>query len=110
MRRVKSTIGNKKDLALRALVSFESNDPIVDCSNGISDLLEREYNNLLRKCGIENRRSLDESGWQSDLAALVGSIPLYSGSCKAIDTNCVRKFIRHARPTLILRNCMCTKV
>ena len=69
--------GNKKDLAARALVAFDSNDPLVFWSKDISDWLEREYNSLL---SIENPRNLEESVWQSDLAAMGTNILLYSGN------------------------------
>ena len=55
-RRGKAITGNKKDLAARAPVSFESKDPIADCPEDISDHLEREYNSLLKKGGFEDPR------------------------------------------------------
>ena len=67
MRRGKSTTGNKKDLAARALVSFESNAPTVDCAKDISDRLDREYSDLLRNSAIEDPRKLNDSVWGNDL-------------------------------------------
>ena len=91
MRRGKSTTGNKKDLAARALVSFESNAPIVDCAKDISDRLEREYSDLLRNSGIEDPRKLNDSVWGNDLTTWpnidLGDIFHYILETKAFDTD-----------------------
>lgn len=96
MKRGKSTTGNKKDLAARALVVFESNDPIVDCPKDISQQLEREYNRLLSKCNIEDPRKLNDEVWQNDLttwpATNLGHIFQYVLISKAFETDYIGQY------------------
>lgn len=96
MRRGKSTSGNKKDLAARALVAFESNDQIIDCSKDITDRLEREYSQLLFKLGIEDPLQLHETSWNQNLTSWpninLGHIFHYILISKAFDTSYIGQY------------------
>ena len=67
MERVKSTTGNKKDLADRALVSFELKEPIVQSSQSIFQRLEGEYFELVRSCNIPDPLKIEEAPWSEDI-------------------------------------------
>jgi len=96
MRRGKSTSGIKKDLAARALVAFECNEPVVDCPKDITNRLEMEYKNLVKKLQIEDPRQLEEDVWLNDLTTWpsidLGHIFHYVLSTKAFDTNYIGQY------------------
>lgn len=96
MRRGKATSGNKKDLAARALVSFESNDKVLDCPKDITDRLEKEYGNLLFKLNIEDPNKVDDSLWSQDLTTWpnvnLGHIFHFILTTKAFDTSYIGQY------------------
>ena len=78
--KVKFYLMRRSQILLHALLLLSSEDHIVDCSKDISDQLQRKYNSLLIKCGIENPRNIDKSVWQSDIVAFGANVPLHSGN------------------------------
>ena len=98
-KRGKSVSGTKKELAARALVAFESNDPILDCPKDLTERLEREYQELIKKLQIQDPRQLDDGVWIDDLKTWpslnLGHIFHYILSTKAFETSYIGQYKAH---------------
>lgn len=96
MVRGKSTTGNKRDLAARALVAFENNEPIVQSAEDLAKGLEREYQALLGKFNIPDPEQIPQNLWTSDVSLWpcvnIGQIFQYILDTKAFETDYVGQY------------------
>ena len=96
MERGKSTTGNKKDLAARALVSFELKEPIVQSSQSIFQRLEGEYFELVRSCNIPDPLKIEDASWSEDIGTWPNvnlcQIFQYILACKDFETEFVGQY------------------
>jgi len=58
--------GNNADLAARALVVFEQNPPIRETAETVLCVLQREYSDMLKCCGVIED-PLEMEGWEDNL-------------------------------------------
>eukprot|EP00795_Rhopilema_esculentum_P015645 gene15645-6929_t len=94
--RGKSTTGNKKDLAARALVAFENGEPVTQSAEDSAQKLEKEYNELLEKFTIQDPLKIPNHLWSTDVKKWpnlnLGQIFQYVIDNKAFEGNYIGQY------------------
>ena len=92
----KSTTGNKKDLAARALVAFENGEPVTQSAEDSAQKLEKEYNELLEKFTIQDPLKILNHLWSTDVKKWpnlnLGQIFQYVIDNKAFEGNYIGQY------------------